>query len=68
MTLYTLIIMACVAAVPNSTDTCRSMESAPSSLEICTEQRRLARESLHREGMRVFSVCAPMASQQVVTR
>lgn len=68
MTLYTLVLMACVASVPNSTGTCRSMESSPSSLAICTEQRRLAIDSLHREGMRVFSVCAPVASQQVVAR
>jgi hypothetical protein len=60
---YTLILMACLASVPNSTTTCRTMEATGGTAAYCAEQRRLAVESLHREGYRVFSVCAPVADQ-----
>ena len=62
--MYTLVLMACVASVPNSPETCRSMEVPPASLSYCTEQRRLAIENLHRDGFRVFSGCAPTVTQE----
>lgn len=62
---YQLILMACLASVPNSTETCRSMEAIGGTAAYCQEQRRLAIAALHKEGMRVFAVCIPTADQAV---
>ena len=61
--LYQLVLMACLASVPNSMETCRTMEAEGGTATYCTEQRRMAIESLRREGYRVFAVCAPVAQQ-----
>jgi len=39
------------------------MEAEGGTATYCTEQRRMAIESLRREGYRVFAVCAPVAQQ-----
>jgi len=64
MTLYTLVIYACLGGISDDPGKCRSIELDPQPIKVCDAMKRLAIASLEEDDYSVFAVCAPTAEKR----